>query len=714
MQIVKRSGRRQQFSPNKIMTRIKNAANGLKIDVDNVFKSVIPNVEDGMNTTEMDELLAFKIADFIQDHPDYSILASRILITRQGKLIGVEPEEVDLNYDFFGTVTFLKKYSIRDENETPLELPSMMYDRVAKFFAKDEEEFKIFSEQLKSKRISVATPILTNAGTNRKAYISCNITTNIGDDSQSILNTLDNISLASREGAGIGLCIDNLRSSKSNVSSFNGKAGGVVRYADMVQSHMRFFRQGTRSGSAALYLSVWHKDIEDFLKLRLPVGDEKLRTRDLFTAVVVNDNFMRALLNGDDWYLFCPNDILKNGLTPLQDLHGEEFENEYNKAVELGIGEKISPKTIWDAIIKSQSESGMPYTFYKDNANAINMQDNIGTIKSFNLCAEFAGVSKPNYTSQCDLGLINLAAHTSLDTIKESSGILSRLLNRVIDKNEWQDKPSEAAGNHQRSIGIGIGGLADFFAIQDLSFTSPEARKWNVDIQEAIYKGAVIESNRLAVESGVNYPAWSGSKYEKGETYIDGWSPVEEGEPIMMWNSILCCLMPSASTSILLGVNECFEPFGSNLQVRNTGAGEFLLINKYLVEDFEKLGIWNDHTKSLLIANGGSVQDLPVTDHIREKYKTVWEISQKDLITMAADRAKFIDQSQSMNLYFENGTYGKISGALKYAWEQGLKTGSYYIKTEKKTEKPKRLAQMNIESNSGSESSQYECFGCSS
>ena len=713
MQIVKKGGVKQAFSPDKIMTRIKNAANGLNIDVDNIFKAVIPSVEDGMTTTEMDELLAFTIADFIQDHPDNSILASRILITRQGKLIGKTPEAVDLEYDFFGTVTFLKKYSLKDANETPLELPSMMYDRVANFFGIDKEEKALFSEQLKSKKISVATPILTNAGTGRGAYISCNITTNISDDSKGILETLDNASLASREGAGIGLSIDNLRSSKSNVSSFNGKAGGVVRYADMVQSHMRFFRQGTRSGSAALYLSMWHKDIEDFLKLRLPVGDEKLRARDLFTAVVVNDNFMKALIDGDDWYLFCPNDILKSGLKPLQDLHGKEFEAEYNKAVKLGIGEKINPKTLWDSVIKSQSESGMPYTFYKDNANRKNMQDNIGTIKSSNLCIEFLGVSDSKYTSQCDLGLVNLAAHLTLDTISESAGVLTRILNRVIDKNSWQDSPSEKAGNHQRAIGIGVGGLADFFAIKDLPFVSEESKKWNIDIQEAIYKGAITESHEMAIATGESYPAWKGSRYERGETYVDGWSPLPHGEPIVMKNSILICLMPSASTSILLGVNECFEPFASNLQVRSTGSGEFLLINKYLVEDFEKLGVWNDYTKSLLIENGGSVQNMPVTDHIKNKYKTIWEISQKDLISMCVDRSKFIDQSQSMNLYFENSTYGKISGALRYAWEQGLKTGSYYIKTEKKTAKPKRLTQMSP-TNSDSNESNFDCFGCSS
>jgi len=711
MRIIKNNGKSQDFSPNKIMQRIKNSSKGLKVNVDNIFKSVIPHIQDNMTTTEIDELLAFNIADFIQDHPDYSTLASRILITRQAKIIEKEPQEVDMNYDFFGAVTFLKKYSLKDDKGNPIELPSCMYKRVGHYFGINQEEKELFTNELMSKRISVATPILTNSNTVREAYISCNITTLIEDSTEGILETLDNISKASREGAGIGLMIDALRSKKSMVSSFKGNAGGVIRFADMVQSHMRFFKQGTRAGSAALYLSVWHKDIQDFLSLKLPIGDEKLRTRDLFTAVIINDNFMKALINDEDWYLFCPNDIRKAGLTPLQDLWGHEYESEYNKAVELGLGEKINPKVIWDAIIRSCAETGTPYVMFKDNANKINMQDNIGTIKSFNLCAEFAGVSKPGYTSQCDLGLVNLAAHDNLNTINDSTKILTTLLNRVIDKNNWQDTPSKLAGEDQRSIGIGIAGLADFFAKKDLPFTSHEAKEWNKDIFETIYKASVTQSNFLAEKDGNSYPAWNGSRYERGLTYVEDWSPKAKGEPIPMKNSILTCKMPSASTSVLLGANECFEPFGANIQVRNTGAGEFLLINKYLVQDLEKLGLWNDYTKKELIKNEGSVQNLQLPDNIKEKYKTVWEISQKEIIEMASDRQKFIDQSQSMNLYFEGGTYGKISGALKYGWEKGLKTGVYYTKTEKKTDKPTRLTQM--DDNSASKNSNFECFGCS-
>lgn len=715
MKIVKKDNSTQSFLPNKVYNRLKSLSKGLKVDVDKVFQKVIPNITDGITTTQLDELLAFTTADFIRFHPDYSILAARIIVTRQAKLIGVEPEEVDLSYDFFGITTFLRTYSMKDDKGNPLELPSMMYNRVADFFGIDKAEADEFREELKSKRISVATPILTNAGTKRGSFISCNITTNIDDSIEGIEQTLTNIAYGSKEGSGIGLMIDNLRSQDSMVASFNGKAGGVVRYADMVQSKMRFYRQGNRSGSAALYLSVWHRDIIPFLELKLPTGDEKLRARDLFLGVIINDNFMRALINEEDWYLFCPNDIKKAGLRPLYELWGEEYEKEYNKAVSLGIGKKINPKSIWDAIIKSQAESGVPYVFYKDAANRGNMQDNIGTITSSNLCNEFLGVSKPNYTSQCDLGLIPVAYHDNLETIGKSVRVLTRMLNRVIDKNEWSDEAAKAAGEHQRAIGIGVGGLADFMAKKKIVFTSEEGKKWNRDIAETLYKNAVIESNIMAEKEGRTYPAWEGSKYEKGNTYIKGWSPKNPGAPIKVLNSLFNCYMPSASTSILLSINEAFELFSSNLQVRNAGAGEFLVLNKYLVRDLEEIGMWNDDVMNNIIINSGSVQFVEnIPQEIKDRYKTVWETPQKEVLNMAADRNEFCDQSQSMNLYFEDINYAKISSALKYGWEKGLKTGVYYMRSKSKLANPTRLSGNSPALKEKPKDTVFECFGCSS
>ena len=388
MRIVKRDKSTQPFTPNKILTRIKTQAKGLKVDCDILFREVIPLINDNITTTEIDEIIAFKAADKIIQHSDYSLLGGRILLSRQSKLIDKELKPVDLTYDFFAATTFLTKYSIKDDNKTPMELPSCMYERVASYLHDDnEEDYLELMSELSSKKANFATPTYTNAGVpERNGMISCNLTHLEEDSFEGIENTLTKIASASKEGSGIGLLIDPLRSKDSMVESFKGNAGGVVRLADMVQSKMRFYKQGSRSGSCALYLSVWHRDIFDFLDLTLPIGDEQLRTKDLFTAVVINDLFMEKLQNNGDWYLFCPNDIKKAGLTQLYELYGEAFETEYYKAVELGLGKKVNPKDIFDSIIKSQVESGKPYVMFKDNANKRNMQNNIGIIKQSNLC----------------------------------------------------------------------------------------------------------------------------------------------------------------------------------------------------------------------------------------------------------------------------------------------------------------------------------------
>ena len=388
MRILKRDKTSQAFMPNKILTRIKTQAVGLEVDCDSLFQEVIPLISDNITTTELDEIIAFKAADKIIQHPHYSLLGGRILLSRQSKLIGKELQAVDMTYDFFAATTFLQKYSMRDDNKIPVELPSCMYERVAQHLhANNEVDKAELLEELKSKRGNFATPTYTNAGiTKRGGMISCNLTHLEEDSFEGIENTLSKISAASKEGSGIGMLIDPLRSKESVVESFQGNAGGVVRLADMVQSKMRFYKQGSRSGSCALYLSLWHRDIFDFLELTLPIGDEQLRTRDLFTSVVINDLFMKKLEKGEDWYLFCPNDIKKAGLKPLYDLWGDEFDAEYEKAVEMGLGKKVDPKDIFDSIVKSQVESGRPYVMFKDNANKRNMQDNIGPIKQSNLC----------------------------------------------------------------------------------------------------------------------------------------------------------------------------------------------------------------------------------------------------------------------------------------------------------------------------------------
>jgi ribonucleoside-diphosphate reductase alpha subunit len=483
----------------------------------------------------------------------------------------------------------------------------------------------------------------------------------------------------------------------------------------MVQSKMRFYKQGSRSGSCALYISLWHRDIMDFLELTLPIGSAELRTKDLFTSIIVNDLFMDKLEKGEDWYLFCPNDIKKAGLKPLYNLHGEKFNAEYQKAVNLGIGKKVNPKDIFDAIIKSQVESGRPYVMFKDNANKRNMHDNIGPIKQSNLCIEVMQASKPKYTPQCTLASVNLAEHDTLETIAQTTRVLVRALNKVIDKNKWSDNWSEKAGLDQRALAIGVAGLADFFAKKKISFESEEAKQWNKDIFETMYKTAVIESMLLAEEKGENYPAWEGSRYSKGETYIEGWSPKPEGEPIPMYNSLLLGLMPTASSAILLGVFESFEPATANLFTRRVGQGEFLVVNKYLVNELIENNLWDSTIIDKVIKNQGSVQNIvEIPEEIRNRYKDVWEIPQRVLLDLSIIRNKYVDQSQSLNVYHSDAKYGKIASALMYAWKGGLKTGVYYTRTKSKLEANSKLASNQIANQvEKPKDSQFECFGCS-
>ena len=885
MRIVKRDGTTQPFMPNKLLKRIKEQSSDLEVDSDILFQMIVPLITDNMTTTEIDELTAFKAADNIIRHPDYALLGGRILMTRQSKLVDKPILPVDLTYDFFAATTFLAKYSKRN-GSTPIELPSDMYKRCSDHLSNSESDATILLDELNSKKINFASPIYTNSNiVGRGSMISCTLMSLSEDTIEGIEETLTKIAYASKDGSGIGLLIDALRSSKSMVSSFNSNAGGVVRLADMVQSKMRFYKQGSRSGSCALYMSVFHKDIISFLELTLPIGDEQMRTRDLFTGVVINDLFMQKLIDDEDWYLFCPNDIKKAGLRPLYDLHGVEFEAEYYKAVELGIGERVSPKTILDAIIKSQAESGRPYVMFKENANIRNMQDNIGPITMSNLCvapdtkiltdkgdieiktlenqlvnvwngAEFSEVtvvrtgvnkrllrvemtngfyldctpehkfyieskygesvvveakdliqydetikfglplshyfsltneakdiyismhggaslldrnenddvhytklrvkrvkplpsfqdtycfnepkrhmgvfngiltgqcievmevSKPRYTAQCTLASINLSAHDTLETIATSTKVLVRALNCVIDKNKWSDEWSKAAGEDQRALAIGVAGMADFFAKKKISFESQEAKDWNAAILSTMYKAAVEESNRLAELYGKTYPAWEGSRYSRGETYIEGWSPVPNGGAIKLLNSLFIGLMPTASSAILLGCYESFEPVTSNLFNRRVGQGEFIVINKYLVNELIELKLWSASIQNQLIQNGGSVQTmLEIPEDIRYRYKDVWEIPQKTLLDLAIIRNKFVDQSQSLNMYHTDAKYSKISSALMYAWKGGLKTGVYYTRTKSKQSANSKLASSHIISTSPSipekpKDSPFECHGC--
>lgn len=691
MKIKKQNGDLQNFSPNKILKRVKEQSNDLKVNHVIVAQKVIAGVVGGMETKDIDALIATTAANLILEDPDYSYLASRILITRHAKIIGVEPIDSDFLFDYKGFKSFLYKYSQRDNIGKPIELPHMMYKRVTEALKMDSEVY----DALRFHQVSVATPILINAGLKSGAMISCNLTTLVEDSTEGILSTLDDISQSSRDGAGIGLHIHSLRSKHSMVSSFKGKAGGVVRFLDMVQSHMRFFKQGNRSGSAAAYLGVWHRDVEEFLELRLHAGEQRMRTPDLFTAICLPDIFWNKYIEGDeDWYLFCPHEVKQAGFDNLYTLHGKDFTEQYNKLVNAGLGYKVKTSDIFFKIQKSMAEAGLPYVLNWDNANRNHPQKHLGTCTGSNLCIEIYQMSRPNYTAQCALASIPLhnLDLNDFDEVRRRSKINTRILNKVIETNQWSTVAAATAGKEQRSIAIGIAGLADYMAKHRIDFVGVEAQKFNSNLIRNIYNAALEESCRLGSE-GIYNPVFP-------EVFDDN-----------RVNSTFVALMPTASSATLVGCYESFEAIQANIFQRRIDAGEFTILNKYMVKELQERGLWEEEIRNNILANNGSVQYLPIDEDFKQRYKTIWEHSQKDLITLAGIRQEYVDQGQSMNLYFKEATTSKIGAALKYGWELGLPTGSYYTKTQSKLEAPKSLVQTKSEIAEGWDVS---CFGCSS
>lgn len=709
MKIEKQDGRLQALNPNKILKRIKDQSKELNVDPYIIGQKVIASIIDGMTTKQVDELIATTSSNMIFDDPDYSLLASKILITRQSKILGVDAIDSDFNFDYFGIKSFFHKYSLRNEKGEPIELPHMMYKRVVNHVMKDfnTSERRKFYNELRYKKISIATPQLMNAGSKRRnGLMSCEIYTLVDDSTEGIQQTLNDIQQASRLGSGIGLHLHSLRSRHSLVSSFNDFAGGVVRFLDMVQSSMRFFKQGKRAGSCSPYLGIWHRDVEEFLEVTLPVGDEAMRLRDLFPAICIPDLFMERLNedNGSMWSLFCPHDVKNAGYKALHQTWGEEFKELYKKLEEDNAvpRKEVSVKSLWSMILHSQAQSGRPYTWFWDNANKNNPEDNVGIRTGSNLCIEFYGISKENFASQCDLGLIPLhnLERNDFKEVSRRVKILTKWLNYVIDCNIWNTEAAANSGNKMRAIGIGIGGLADYMANHKINFDSEEAKEFNRELMKTIYDTAKKTSHDLAVNFyKKSYDKWEGSRYHK--------------DNYEMSNSILLCLMPSASTSALMGITESFEPRESNLSVRRIDAGEFKLINKYLIRDLKEINLWNENIKNQLIINNGSVLNLVMPEEIKMRYRTIWEIKQKELINLAAIRQEFIDQGQSMNLYFSDATTGKIGGALNYAWKKGLPTGSYYVKTTSRLGNASRLAVSNNKAIKPDDSI-FECYNCSS
>lgn len=697
------------FSPNKILNRIKKASENLDIDYDKLAQLVISQIKDGITTTEIDEIIISESLSKVTLNNDYSFFASNIAMSRDFRtskknkyLFNIDNK---VNYDYLAYSTFVKSYKQGDET------PQEMYARIAEYFGEDLQEKEELFDMLLNKQINFATPTTLNAGTGSETFISCDISSLESDSLSGIQNTLTEIAKASKNGAGIGVYIGNLRSSKSRVAG-TGFASGVVRLADMIQSTLRFYNQkGRRPGSAALYLPLWHKDIIPFLELRLNEGDERLRTRDIFTAVVVNDFFMDALNNNKDFYLFCPYDLEKNGIR-LHEADHEQSTVLYNKAVELGLGEKVNPKEIWIKMIASQVSTGTPYVSFIDNINKYNMQRHLGAIKSSNLCIEVILFADENETGQCALGSIPLPY---CKDIKKSAEILSYNINKVIDRNNYPTEKAKVGGLTQRSIGIGVAGLAEYLYEKGLHFEHPDAPKELRNIAKLMYEGAIKGSQRYYEKFGKQFKDFEKSDYASWNLHPCKYGidikdlDIDTSKPVC--NTLFIAFMPTASSSNLLSCTEGFEVPQAMVYKRKTDKGEFTIVQNTLVKDLKSIGLWNEEIANMIVQSEGSIQNIKfIPQEIRDKYKTAYEVSQKKRLDMVIEAAPFIDQSYSLNMYYPSGDFTRISSALIYAHKNGLKTGSYYTRAKKKKEGTSDLFQRVVVEKP--KDSMFECFGC--
>jgi ribonucleoside-diphosphate reductase alpha chain len=620
--------------------------------------------------------------------------------------------ENDYNFDYFAWRSLQEMYLLKRPNGRVIERPQHMYMRVALWVTSNMADAFEYYRSLSEQLISKATPIMINSGTKVPQLASCVLHYNDADSRKGLLDTLTDISTFSSDAAGIGLSMSNIRSKESRISSSGGYAGGLLKYLKIVNESLRFFnQQGRRPGSAAVYLEPWHKDIFDLLDIKKNTGAEELRARDLFTALWIPDNFMRAVKENTDWYLFCPNDIKKAGLKPLQECYGDEYETVFNTAVQLGLGKKVKAQDIWSKIVESQVETGVPYLCSKDNANRKTNHQNIGVIKQSNLCNEIYQYTDEETTAICTLSSMVLknfikSGKFDFELLFNEVRKVVRSLNKVVDINNYSTEKGRKGGLEKRAIAIGTQGLADVFYLMDYIFTSEEAKKLNRDIFETIYYAAIYESNQLCMNGKYKpYDFFEGSPMSQGRFQFDMWN-VDETKLSGMWdwnklkenvkshgvcNSLFTAQMPVASSAKITGSYEMTEPAHSAIFNRRVVGGEIMIVNKYLINDFEKIGIWSEDLKNEIIFNEGSIQNINFNNHLDPedknynkkvkriehlipKYKTIWEISQKQLIDMAADRAPFIDQSQSMNIYMSNPTLSKITSSHFHSWESGLKT----------------------------------------
>jgi len=746
MRVTKRSGRIEDMKFDNVTNRIKKLTYGLSENCDSskVAQQVASSLYDGITTQEIDTLSAEICIGMITTDPDYEILATRITASNIQKvcpnnfymamkklakadIVTQEVVEIagrvkddivskrDYDFGYFGLKTLEKSYLQRLDGVL-METPQYMFMRVSIGIHGDDIPSVLETYDKMSQGLFIhATPTLFNSGTPRPQMSSCFLIANKEDSINGIYGTLTECAQISKWAGGIGMHIHDVRANKSRIRGTNGQSDGIIPMLRVFNSTARYVNQaGRRKGSIAVYLEPWHADIMEFLELRLNQGDEEARCRDLFSALWIPDLFMKRVEQGGQWSLFCPDKA-----PGLSDAVGEEFEALYTKYEEEGRANATVPAAeVWKAILKSQTETGTPYMLYKDACNKKSNQKNLGTIKSSNLCTEILEYTDKDETAVCNLASIALPKYVNEETrtfdyekLHEVTKTVTKNLNRVIDRNFYPVETARKSNMRHRPIGLGVQGLADVFILCRLAFDSDEAKEINARIFETMYHAALEASSELAEVEG-SYETFEGSPASQGVLQFDMW----EGETKLHYdwdalkerikekglrNSLLMAPMPTASTAQILGNNECFEPYTTNIYLRRVLAGEFVVVNRHLVEDLKKIGLWSKDMKDLMVKAGGSIQNIvDIPDEIKKLYKTVWEISQKCIIDMAADRGRFIDQSQSMNLFMESPTLSKLSSMHMYAWKAGLKTGMYYLRSKAKA----RPIQFSLEP---------ECVACS-
>ena len=686
MFVIKRDGTQQPVDFNKIVEKLQSLSEGLSLDHNLVAQQVVGSMKSGMTTSELD-MLSADIA--ISMGEEYTKLASNLLVNDMHKKNSLKNKNVEYNrdydFDYFGIKTLQKSYLY--EGETPQD----MFWRVVSFLYPEEEQKEAY-DLMSNHYYTHATPTLFNSGKENPQLSSCFLMHLKDDSIDGIYKTLWDCARISKYAGGIGLSIHNLRATGSDVNGVKGACTGIVPMLKNFNATSTYVNQGgKRPGSIAIYLQVDHPDIFDFLDLKKNSGDENMRCRDLFYAVWIPDLFMKRVQEGMSWSLMCPHQC-----PGLCDVYGNEYETLYEKYESEGrFVKQVNAQTLWFAICQAQIETGTPYILYKDAINKKNNQKNLGTIKSSNLCCEVVQYTDKNEIAVCNLASIALPKFVSnkefhFEQLRKVVRIVVRGLNYVIDKNYYPVPEAEHSNRRHRPIGIGIQGLADTYALMGFAFDSIQAKELNQEIFKTIYHSALTESCELAKIHG-SYESFEGSPTSNGELQFDLWNVHADGfedlkkniQKYGLRNSLLVAPMPTASTAQILGNNEAFEPFTSNMYVRRTLAGEFVVFNKHLYRDLKELGIWSPEIKQSILQNRGSVQNiLNIPQDIKEKYKTVWELSQKSIIDQAADRAPFIDQTQSMNLFISHPSLKQLSSMHFYSWNKGLKTGIYYLRTE--------------------------------